>query len=237
MAKIILCFDSYQETDQAGYDYTFQGHPLHVTQGDDRYMHRVALFTDGPRHERSHIETLNRFVSALCWKYKMPVYIGSLTVFGQNGGDSVEEKKYNRIRGYGIPINLFEPSSIEQKRALGFYREALSSDSSFYSFLAFYKILELEYTPEAEIIDWINSNLPGLRKSQSQLGEIYRTKPVLNVGKRVVELRNGIAHAVGGKRPIDIDGYPNIRELNLLCFVLEELSEKVMIDSLSCPKN
>ena len=231
MAKIILNFDSYQSTSQASYYYTFLGFQLEVTEGDDQNTHRVAVLTDGPEYDREQIRPLYRFVSALCWKYNMPVYVGRLTACGHNAGDASEPRRYDRITGYAVPTGLFEPHSTEQEIAMGLYREAKSSDSPFYSFLAFYQILELKPGKKSNRQDWINSNLASLTKSKRQLEEVRQAKAQLNVGKRIVELRNGVAHAVA-ERPIDIDGYPHLRELNILRFVIEELAERFMVDAL-----
>jgi hypothetical protein len=122
---------------------------------------------------------------------------------------------------------------------MGNYRAnaAQRSDSSFYSFLAYYKILELHLKRESIIMEWINSSLEHVHEIRRQIEEISSAKPTLNVGRRIIDIRNGIAHALGNKRPIDMDGYTYIRELHLLLFLLKELAERMMTEELGFAEN
>jgi hypothetical protein len=237
MAKLILCFDSFQAVNKRFYKYTYEGNKLYIKQGNKKYTHRVSFITKNITYSGPQIEPLYRFVSALCWKYKQPVYVGGLAGSGNNNFDYTEPAKFHRMRGFSIPQNLFEPQSENQKIVLGLYREAKSSESPFYSFLAYYKILESHFRKKDAIKNWINSSTSLIKENKDKLKEICQTKPNINLGKRVIDFRNGIAHAFGGRQVISVDGYPKIRELNMIIFILGELCENLTIDKFKFPKD
>ena len=230
--KLILCYDTLQQSNTTEYEYVYQGNELHITEGDDTNMHQVAIFTEEREYQRRHAVPLYRFVSALCWNYKMPVYVGMVSGFGYDGGHALERKRFDRIKGFEVPHGLIEPESFEQEVALGLYREARSADSPFYGLLAYFKILELITGRPRSVERWINDNIMRLNRSKAQIEELQRKAIDLNIGKRTVYYRNSIAHALGHKRPIDIDGYLDMRELNMLNGILAECAEHIMAERL-----
>ena len=227
--KIILCYDTHQQSDQVKYDYEYQGHVLHITEGDNDYMHRVATLTDEPRYIRLDAVPLYRFVSSLCWKCKAPVYLGMVTGFGYENGDALDGRRFDRATGYQIPTNLFEPTCLDQEVALGLYREGKSADSPFYGFLTNFKIMEIAIGRPHAVVKWIDSNIARVRNNKLRIQEL---NDVNNIGKTVLDIRNGIAHAFGHKQLVDVDGFPHLRDLNILRLMLEELVERVLVEIL-----
>jgi hypothetical protein len=76
---------------------------------------------------------------------------------------------------YNIHIKYPEFTSYKQNLAYAFYKEGLSSSSIYYSFLSYYKIIQLAFNEDKnKIISWVNNNIDKIRypKSLDRIKEI-----------------------------------------------------------------
>jgi hypothetical protein len=80
---------------------------------------------------------------------------------------------------------------------MALYRDGLNSTNDFYSFLSFFKVINIRYEKGAEQVAWINANLSKLRDpAANRVSELQ--KSVSDIGKYLYKQgRNAIAHAYG----------------------------------------
>ncbi|MCS3456520.1 hypothetical protein M2366_002626 [Aeromonas sp. BIGb0405] len=155
----------------------------------------IALHTDGlglTDHQCKAV--IMRLATAIAWREGQKV---ELVMWG--GGSSpfrLGMSRNNTISNYFSADNLCAPSSNEARKALAYYREGMSIDNPFYSFLGFYKAFSRSLPNGKERGPWITAKLPQLtdraaierRDELIQSGEDISTY-VANQG------RHAIAHA------------------------------------------
>jgi hypothetical protein len=119
-------------------------------------------------HNSSELTALNHFLSLIAATVSQPISIHKwhrYVVFQQ---DRTWERLPRKQPGFLVPSSKvpIEPASTERsKLALSLYREAVSSSSVFYSFLCYYKVLELGHDQHprteraAEIKAYIDTNI------------------------------------------------------------------------------
>lgn len=116
---------------------------------------------------------------------------------------------------HGMDMKHSESFSDKQNLAYAFYKEGLSSSSVYYSFLSFYKIIQLAFGENAsKITNWINNNLDKIRYPMAS----ERIKEIKNEKGDIVSYlfhsgRCAIAH-VKNKPVVDPDNPEDRRRLN-----------------------
>lgn len=140
--------------------------------------------------------------------------------------------------------NLFEPTSEEQAIALALYRQASNArwaNYPLYSFLSYYKIIELAApnVGETAIKAYLNELIAtGVLNHQSQFTELTGANPGRGVrgdndlAKSIYDHRQDCAHALRGSRTFNPDTYQYYRGLMLHIPVLETLAEAAMTSKL-----
>lgn len=223
MAKTIVAFDIGIEIEEP-IEINFQGVDLLIESGGPEFYHTVSAITDDPDSAQVVIK---EFLSFLSWVINRPIEEGDCVVFGSNGGAYRHPRKFKRILGFDIGRDL-ERVSIDfddgKKWILSLYREAISTESAFYRMLAYYKILEFIIGSDAKIIKWINNKLPDLVLTKQIVEEIKNNEPRANIGLRIVNLRNSVAHALGSHEKINFDTYKKFPQLHKINQILSELA-------------
>ncbi|HZW97191.1 MAG TPA: methylamine utilization protein MauJ [Candidatus Eremiobacteraceae bacterium] len=175
---------------------TFEGKRFRWFNGT---VEKDAVVSMGVRNLRDHSEEearLNRLLSALVWDQKMPVrkLWGSggprrphPTVFGprQAGGMGVDAAH--------IQYSLAAPRTTTQWFALALHKEAVNSRSRFYSFLCFWKIIDLAYPKLKARREWMNDVAAKKTMEKERVSEILKNTTDLERHLRE-ERRNAIEH-------------------------------------------
>lgn len=232
--------------------FNFLGNELFLFPSfSNKTIHKI-LFRSIEDSPKGYVP-LRQFLSSLSWKYDNPIIV---LYHGGFGGQKLKITlmKMNSMKNYFGEWNinnLFEPKTKEQKIALGLYHQAMNTFKETYNpypFLDFYKIIALiissKSTEEAsskEVENFINSKLSKsnnfkeivqpLLTNYSSYG--VRGNSKTNVGKKVCKFRKLLAHALTGKKFIDLDEFLYWREFNILKNLLKDIAKEIMKKNLS----
>ncbi|MEG6551293.1 methylamine utilization protein MauJ [Desulfocurvibacter africanus] len=205
----------------------YEGYNLEVINGDKDTQHNIHINTSKQNYVDAH-EKGRKFLSELSWLYGIQI----LYIFHYGGSSKVKAGKFKDVfnRKYNI-ITLEDYEQVttndKQRLALGFYREALASNSDMYSFLSFFKVFNINLKHGRAQVAWINDNISLLKKSKEKL-EVLISEGVLNIGKHLYESgRCAIAHAhiSSGAPVIDIDRIGDVNRINKELPIVRELAE------------
>jgi len=167
---------------------------------------------------------LNRFLSALSWTHE-----GGISVLFSAGNNGPEPIKVGVTPSRFITHkfradNLPEPKDERSLRALALYREAASEQNPAYSFLGFFKIINILANGGTQQIDWINNHLhiisqPHILKRLNELQKFHQ-----NIGDYLYyQGRCAIAHAYD-EPVVDPDLPEEIKRLSDDIAIIKELA-------------
>ncbi len=174
-------------------------------------------------HNSSELSTLNHFLSLIAATASQPIAMHKWHRYIVDQDRRTWERLPRKLPGFLVPSNKVpsEPASTERsKLAFSLYREAVSSSSVFYSFLAYYKILELghDHFPRGErpeaIKKYIDTHIRQAIKSCPVSIETRHFEPEIPSGEKVYRsFRCAIAHASEGetRSPDDMADYCTVR--------------------------
>ena len=168
-------------------------------------VERDAVISMGVRDLHNQEEEsgkLNRLLTALVWEHKVPIR----KLWGTGGPRRPYPTAYGPRQSGAIQVDpaflqygLQKTRTRQQWFALALFREAINSRSKFYSFLCFWKIIELAYPKPNERKQWVNQaasvatwekdNLSTILQQTSDLEEYFRE-----------ERRHAIAHVFQERR-------------------------------------
>lgn len=168
---------------------------------------------------------INHYLSSLAW-----VEGRSLHVIGWSGGGP-HPFRWAKSNLGSIVTSTFhhkylpDPSKKELRIALALYREALSLEHVAYSFLSYYKIINLKYAKGGEQKKWIDQNL----KNVTERDAVKRRDDLSQGGNSVsdyiyVSCRCAIAHA-GTEPMVDPENFDDEKSLNLDLPLIKNLAE------------
>lgn len=240
---MVTAFDSVIHDPRDYLKTEYGGLTLHIKPGHDDAVSLVSVFLDDMSQSDGARLVVNRFLSAMAWKERSPF----VTLDAIIGGALPTEKdtpRFNYSEGRvlrGAIISRFDfehlqsPSTDKQKLALALYREGLNSNTDFYRFLSFYKIVNIGYANGHEQAAWMNTNLDKVWNhfAQSRLEELKRTVP--DVGNYLLRQgRDAIAHAFN--QPILDTDFPTDRTtINRNVDVMQGLAEVFIQHELGVP--
>jgi len=220
---------------------TFEGKVMRWINGTAEAEATISIGVANLHDHRAEDDQLNRFLSLLVW-----VHGGRARIKEGVGGARTAYSKIHSPRllgglrvdpGYlqrGTKLDLTK----DQKLALGLYREAQNSSSTFYEFLSYYKILELAvpnkgHTPRREWLSTVAipklANLPHM----GRLKEILATHSDLEQYLREMKV-NGIKHAI--KKTVDPDNPLDQISTTKDNDLMEEIAKLAMRDRLGLDK-
>ena len=161
----------------------------------DEYAQSVSLFCPAGSTMESAKLQVNRFLSALSW-----VEGEGISVFSYGTGGSMPiriGKPRTRFVAKGFRADyLPDPKDEKSQRALALFREAQSVNSSAYSFLGFFKVLNVLFNKGVDQKKWINNNLALVKgySSSKRLEELKEQHKDLG-NYLYVQGRCAVAHA------------------------------------------
>lgn len=140
---------------------------------------------------------LLNFISALTWVKRFPIEIVGLS------GAGMGPFRWGKMADQGMTVaetihipRLPDPADRNPRVALALYREAMGSKNIAYSFLSYFKVLNLRFASGSEQKDWINNNTGNLQSSEAitRFEELRRIEP--NIGEYLYSSgRCAVAHA------------------------------------------
>ncbi len=162
----------------------YLGHKYLLRPESDTLSQSISLSCPEKYSMKTANLLVNRFLSALSWSEFGGI---NITSSGTGGSKPILIGKSNGrfiSKGYKVDY-LPEPKDDKSKRALALFREAKSVNSIAYSFLGFYKVLNVIFSTGSNQKDWININLINvkgfssserleeLKKEHTDLGEYF----------------------------------------------------------------
>ena len=192
---------------------------------DDRPAYATTTSKPNETYKETH-NVLASFLSSLSWLENIP-----LTIQEHSGGGRPYPLGYI---GQAISMlissfdkeNLPDPSDKMARKALAFYREGLSINNTFYSFLSFYKIINIIKEKGADQKNWINSKLNQLgHESQQRITELKKSHPQIDIATHLYnDGRCAIAHASQTQLTLDPDDLDELERLKKDKIIIKELS-------------
>ena len=174
-----------------------------------------------------------RFVSNLSWVEERGFMIDSL-----GGGSMPSPMGRDKERGFSIceefDLSYFpEPSTSEALLALALMREGRGLNHPAYSFLSFFRVLEVAFPTAKRREQWVSASITsirGYRVSEALAG--LKAKGIQDIGAHLYESgRCAIAHA--NRTPIvDPDDPSDIRRLQSELPIIMALAQKAIEDEL-----
>ena len=216
---------------------TFEGKVMRWINGTAEAEATISIGVANLHDHKAEDDQLNRFLSLLVWQHGGRARIKE----GVGGARTAHSKVYSPRMSVGLRVDpgyLQRGTKLalttDQKLALGLYREAQNSSSTFYEFLSYYKILELAVPNKGNISrgEWLNTvAIPNLE----HLPHLGRLKEILAVHSDLEQyLRdvkvNGIKHAI--KRTVDPDNPLDQISTTKDNHLMQEIAKLVMRDRL-----
>ena len=214
----------------------FDGNKFILTpETDGNYKTVSTTYNNFSSGDQMHLcnERINRFLSALSWsKQRGILKLNGMAYGGEKPipmGKPIIPTTCKKFNTDYLP-NPIDENSI---RALALYREALTVNSISYSFLGFYKIINLLFNSSAEQKRWINSNLCKIT-NENALQRVHEIKNYeSDIGRYLyVQGRCAIAHAFSDPI-VNPDLSTDIERLSKDIIVIQELAKIAISDDLN----
>lgn len=147
----------------------YRGRKVLLLPPTKKYYAAAAILTIGRKIDELDNGKifLMQFLSALAWYRPGKIDIAHWTNSSTQGGLSVH-LRVSLTRQMGMtalffrPTELPDPDNKDAQKALAFFREGLSLNHLGYSFLSYYKIINMRYPNGKSQIEWIDKNLSAL---------------------------------------------------------------------------
>ncbi len=229
---IELCFDTDKDFCAQTYTILYDNFQIIIEKGDLRHAHNLHVHSQSAekRYKRAYAAVLN-FLSELSWLFQSKIEIFKLNLVVHSSAKTkgwIELTKYNReLNTIDLSCYTQIAYNTDQKFALGFYREGISSNSHFYSFLNFYKIITISNS-KRKSIDWINENKGSIKNSRNVLFDLENNKKESDIGLYLYSSgRCAVSHAKDDpKKPIvDPNDYEHNARILYELPLIKELAE------------
>jgi hypothetical protein len=217
----------------------YDNETLQLTVKRSRHPHCVFSRNKKGFQHRHPWEIFFRFFNELVWFY-------NITIKDINGGHGDYCANANFLPSddsYAIDLSSFHQQIFEKNQhlALGFYREGVSSESPYYEFLCYAKILEIPFKDGKKKGIWINEEIPNLKDN---LAATFRDRKVHLLGGKTLgewlkkDRRDALSHAnIQNNNTIrDPNCYQDWDEIKWGNRIMHELAEKVIVEKLGVPQ-
>jgi hypothetical protein len=195
--------------------FSFEGRTFRWINGTPETKAVISIGVKNINDHREEDESLNRLLSVLVWEHRQAIV--------KEGGIGGARRAIPLIWGprmsMGVQIDpsfLFrDTGGYSDKRwlALALFKEGFNSRSVFYSFLNFWKIVELTIIDKVKRWAWINVKAQHLGLHRERVSEIAKTNP--NIAEYLdYSGRSAIAHVFRDPviNPDDRDDYVRISQ-------------------------
>ena len=237
---VTICFDTGGDFAKPSYFVEYEGFLIEIKRGASTEGHN--LYIETTKNKDNYGKTIEigfRFLSELAWLFNDRVEV--LTYGGSSNCRipvQTWNRKFNRILNT-IHLEDYEQVAFnnEQKLALGIYREGISSNSKFYEFLSYFKIINMKNHTSSAQENWINNNIHKLHSSKKLLDELKK-EGITNFGEHLYASgRCAIAHASlkSGDPIADADSYEDNNRISRELPLIKDLAEIFIQEELKVP--
>lgn len=236
---VTICFDTRYDFVKPSYAVQYDGFDIEIKRGSETKGHE--LYVEVPLgKDRDGYEAGRRLMSELSWLYKTNIEELTNGTSGHKCSFNVANMRFSRIAN-GINLASYRQVAFdyEQKLALGFYKEGISSNSNFCKFLNFYKIINIKFHSGPDQKSWINANIGRISRHRARLQKM-RKEGVSDFGDYLYNsCRCAIAHAsIQSGDPIaDVDTFDDNYRINVSLPVIQELAEVFIKHELGVPES
>lgn len=224
-----ISFDTNLDFIQNEYRIFHKGFIYEIVRGKDNFGH--ILYVESSRDEVYN--SVLEFFSELCWLFNT-----RLLVLGKIGA-GVKTPFYCQrelLGGIVNGINLDEYIPYEyndqQILALAIYREAKNSNSVFYQFLNYFKIINMINPKGKDQKEWINRNINSIKLTEE---ENKRLQSIINLGEYLYSCgRCAIAHAsyANNDKIANPDNYYDYEMICEMLQIIEKFAVYIMINEM-----
>jgi hypothetical protein len=160
---VAICFDTAGELDKPSYLVEYGGYQIEIIRGSTTKGHNLYIETAEDKYKEAY-EAGSRFLSELAWLFDTRVVILTFAEGEWKAQINVGNMTFSRILSV---INLDGYKQIaftrDQQLALGIYRQGVSSNSIFYGFLSYSKVLNIKCPTGKDHKIWINNKIHKIR--------------------------------------------------------------------------
>ncbi len=215
--------------------FSYDGEEVTLRVEKPRLPHSLRIVNKAGFKNRHPWEVFFRVLNEFVWFYGIEV----ANIGGGHGNYSANAEFLPSDDSYAIRLEGFRQRVLDdnQHLALGFYREGISSGSTYYAFLCYAKILEIPFKDGKTKGDWIDQAVPKLRTS---LAKSMRDRRIHMLGEKPLgrwlkeEGRDALSHAniQSGRVVRDPNSFKDWDDIKWGNTVMHELAEKVIIEEL-----
>lgn len=208
-----------------------------VESGRVGEAHTIRTTYDHESEYRNAFRSAAHFLNELAWNYQLGI---SITTCVHGNGTPRTGDRSNRERNTRLAIHDSCQKVRDERShlALGCYREALDSNSPFYRFLSYFRVLEVAIPDGKERGIWVEKCVLQLKHSKQSIALLKRAR-VEDVGKWLyLEGRHALAHASGkdGGTVRDICSFDDWQTIVWANEIVEELAYTALIEHLKVDK-
>ena len=161
----------------------------------------VSILVKDIHTQDEEVHKFNRLLTVMAWEHKLPIR--------RLWGVAVVKKPFPVVYGprmaRGVQVDpefawndYRKPKTESQWLALALYREALNSESKFYAFLSYHKIIDVIFPKLEHKRNWINNIAPSQTREKERVERIRQSNADLEAYLRQEQL-NAIKHVL--KKP------------------------------------
>jgi len=204
---------------------SFRGKKLLFLPEDETLVPCIATKVDRANSSEEGIELITHYLSTLTWAEGRPIKVKEWTSGGPHPFRMAKNSTIRLISG-NIDQEYFpDPIEPEKRLALALYREAISLDHTAYSFLSYYKIINLKFPNASGQKKWIEYNISNVNDSYAVERREELVKSVDSISEYLyVSCRCAIAHA-GTEPTVDPENYEDLKRLNKDLPLIKNLAE------------
>lgn len=232
---LAISFDTDLDFQQNKYKFNYANRTFEIENSETKYGHILYVQTASHNDREAYSNAMN-FFSEICWLFSTRV-----TVLGTLGSGYRTPIYCNRVfNGCIDGINLDDYISVQyndiQRMALALYREGNNSNSIFYTYLNYYKIINLVHSNPNNQMTWINNNISnaGLTDEENRL-----ISGINDIGNHFyVSGRCAISHASFSSSG-DIanpDNYDDYYRISSEISIIKKLAEYIMKNEIHIKK-
>jgi hypothetical protein len=214
---------------------TYDDRSLKVKNGNDRYSHSIRIAYQSDNEFKPAFKSACHFLNELSWFNKLPV-INSACV--QSNGtpdcnDFSAMRREHTILNHKFKQEVFTDNA---HLALGFFREGFSSESPFYRFISYFKIIELAYPKGNKRAQWVSEQVGSLTESKLSINRLERAG-ITDVGKWLyTEGRCALTHADKASNTVrDISDYDHWQDIVWANEIVKEMAISLITNHLNVP--
>jgi len=212
---------------------------IEIVRGTAEEGHNLHIFTTS-RDLGPAIEMGLQFLSEISWLYDTSVEILTFGGGGHKTPMNIINRRFSRVQNV-ILLEDYRKISRNQEDAiaLGLFREGRSARSIYYSFLSYFKIINLHNSTGPSQISWINANIGHVKDSIAlrTMSELSK-QGISDIGDHLYRSgRCAIAHAYisDGKKIVNPNSFDDYARISQELPIIKDLSKTFIIRELALP--